>query len=108
MNNSVFDNLDFEDKNKLNEILNREEIEFVERYVSELENELHSVEEERDDLEDRCADLENDLQEEREYNVYKEFLNSVIEDRYLHVHRDYDTLEKLLDKIEFVAKYGEF
>lgn len=99
----------------------KEELEEAKSIIEELEGEISDLKRENEDLaserdsylsenqslEDRCADLENELEEEI-YTPYQEFLEYLIKDRYMHIHREYDTVDKIIDKAEFVVKYGEF
>lgn len=107
MDNKVFNNLELEERFQLNEILDREEMECVERYVSELENEINSLERERDDLQERCNDLEIELEDTEYFNPCRNFLNELVNDRYFTLRKTYTSLDKVLDKAEFVLKYGD-
>lgn len=91
--------LSFEDRYKLNGILDREELTLLEKYIRGLEEDNVTLQEAVDDLEYRCEDLESD------FSPYKDFLEEVIHNRYMQTHKDYNTLDELLDKIEHVLRY---
>lgn len=92
--------LSFEDKYKINGILDKEELSHLEKYIKSLEEDNISLQEEVDDLEYRCGELEDEI----EFPL-KDWLESVIYNRYMQTHKDYKTLDELLDAIEHQLRY---
>ena len=104
MNNRVFNSLNTYTQAEINRVLDKEELATLESYITELENDNNNLEEENNDLRYELEQLKNER--EIRVNEYKKFLSDVIKDKYLGVHRMYNTLESLMNKIEFVEHYG--
>jgi len=91
--------LSFEDKYKLNGLLDREELSLLEKYIRDLESDNTSLQEQVDELEYRCDEMEDD------YSPYKEFMEGVVYNHYMQIHKDYNSLDELVEKMEHVLRY---
>lgn len=76
----------------------------LEGIVSDLEEQLRQAKKDLSESEERCYELEADCNEVSDAEL---FLEELVHDRYMHLRPDYDTLEKVLDRAEFVLKYGD-
>jgi len=89
-----------------------EKIKELEEALEDKDNEIEKLEHEKQDLEREIEDNEmyiNELEgqiDEADYSDYKAFLEQVVYNRYMQTHKDYNSLEELLDRIEHVLKYG--
>lgn len=72
----------------------------LQQYIEKLENDK----EDTDDLLDRIEELEDQLCSQ---DSAKAFLEELIYDRYMHINKDYKTLVQVLDRAEFILKYGD-
>jgi site-specific DNA-adenine methylase len=116
----AYEQLNFEEQLRLDNLI--EELSDIDpslqRYIEQLEEEIQILKETNEQLESAKEDLEISLSEIRnEYNeldnefewgyAAMDFLNYLVQDRYFN-HPQYDTLEKVLDKAEFVVHYGAY
>ena len=108
-----FDNL----CNELDGVLTDDQFEIIQNYIHELkctiddqQNEIDNLEYENDRLESENTDLQDEIDEEKEYQNEKFFdvLKEITEERYKYSSGfKYDTKEKILERLEFLIKYGE-
>lgn len=75
--------------------------------IETLERDLSDLEMENSNLEDDINELECELDDARsnKTNKMEEALRDIVKDRYFYVTPEYNTLEKLQDRIEYILKY---
>lgn len=71
------------------------------------QSELDDVKGDLDDSQSEVYSLERRIDELEDAGAAENFLYELVHDRYWHLNPDYDTLEKVLDRAEFVLKYGD-
>lgn len=83
----------------------------LKRELDGLREDYDSLDSEKEDLECKYNNLQDDYDDLTNNGVYAEaafdFLSYLIQEQN-YTTRSYDTLEKVLDKAEFVLRYGEF
>lgn len=103
------------------EKLNEEDCKILTRYhellhktISEKDKEIETLERDCSDLEIENSNLEDDINElecelndvrSNKTNKMEEALRDIVKDRYFYVTPEYNTLEKLQDRIEYILKY---
>ena len=92
----------------------REEHEHLQSKYDKLKEEYRDLQNSYEDLDGKYDNLESErfsLEEENEKLSHSvaayNFLNYLLKEQF-YTTRTYDTLEKVLDKAEFVLRYGEF
>ena len=113
MNSESFDKLSFEDKHKINGILDKEELALLERYVKDLEDECISLRAENDRLESEWAwseqervRLESSLDEKCEfYCPLKELCSEIVNEKYKYTTLKYNNLDKVVEDLDRVLTY---
>lgn len=98
------------------EKLTQEHVDIIQEYVDELkddvadlENTVADLEYDNDDLESRISSLEDDLHEQKVQVNERlvSLIREIAEERYKYSKQNctYTTVDKILDRLEFILKY---
>lgn len=113
MNSESFEKLSFEEKYKLNEILSKEEISLLERYVKDLEDEVislrHQNEELESDQEDAAqtiSELEQALEDKCQfYCPLKNLCSEIVNEQYKYTTLKYNDVNIIKQDIDKILTY---
>jgi len=108
-----FEKLSFEEKYKLNEILDKEEISLLERYVKDLEEEVISLrgrndklESDQEDAAQTISELEQALNDEcKFYCPLKNLCSEIVNEQYKYSTLKYDNVNSIKQDIDKVLTY---
>lgn len=113
MNSESFEKLSFEEKYKLNEILSKEEISLLERYVKDLEDEVESLRCENEELESDQEDtaqtiteLEQALEDKcKFYCPLKNLCSEIVNEQYKYTTLKYNDVNIIKQDIDKILTY---
>ena len=96
------------------ELISKEELSTIYEYIDNLKEEIDDLESQVNNLEcdleeaqSEVSSLQDEINEERNYQCLELLgaLEEITDDRYLS-HKSYDTKEKILERLEYILKYG--
>ena len=113
MNSESFEKLSFEEKYKLNEILSKEEISLLERYVKDLEDEVESLrcengelESDQEDAAQTITELEQALEDKCQlYCPLKNLCSEIVNEQYKYTTLKYNDVNIIKQDIDKILTY---
>lgn len=123
---ATYDTLQIEEQIQIDNImkaihpdsLTQEDLFTLQHYIKTIETETKDLNAAIDSLNDDVEELRDEVNEwedryneyvddDREYDNYLGVVREIVDDKYFHVHRDYDTYDKIMDRLEHLVKYGD-
>lgn len=94
------------------EDLESEQAEVIQRYLDQTDGEIQDLERTIDDLEEQAQydeqeinRLECEIDSLQENPKIKESLQEIVNDYYIYTTKFYDTVPKIIDRLEHIIKY---
>lgn len=79
----------------------QEKINSLEAEVNDLQGQVSDLEDERDELETKVEDLEDNGP-----SAIEELVMDMVHNYYYHTHKDYTSVEQIMEKLDFVLRYN--
>ena len=79
----------------------QEKIKSLEAEVYDLQEQVSDLEDERDELDSKVEDLED-----KGLSPVEQLVMDMVHNYYYHYHKDYTSVEQIMEKLDFVLRYN--